>query len=48
VDYLLKPIQQDELYFNNRLIVNLTLKTPEKIVISREKAAPLRVWLTGK
>jgi two-component system LytT family response regulator len=37
-----------ELYFNNRLIVHLTGKTSEKIVISREKVNLFKEWLTGK
>ncbi|NEW85334.1 MAG: response regulator transcription factor [Mariniphaga sp.] len=36
-----------ELYFNNRLIVHLKQKTPEKIVISREKAGAFKEWLVG-
>jgi two-component system LytT family response regulator len=43
-----KFVKNAELYFNNRLIVNLTLKTPEKIVISREKAYAFKEWLIGK
>jgi len=37
-----------ELYFNNRLVVHLLLKAPEKIVISREKCPQFKDWLTGK
>ncbi|MBV5316094.1 MAG: response regulator transcription factor [Prolixibacteraceae bacterium] len=40
-------IANAELYFNNRLIVHLKQKTPEKIVISREKAASFKEWLVG-
>ena len=37
-----------ELYFNNRLVVHLCCKTAEKIIISREKSAMFKDWLTGK
>jgi len=43
-----KFVANAELYFNNRLIVHLKQKTPEKIVISREKAAAFKDWLIGK
>lgn len=42
-----KFVTNAELYFNNRLIVHLKQKTPEKIVISREKAAAFKEWLLG-
>ncbi len=42
-----KFVANAELYFNNRLIVHLKLKTPEKIVISREKAGAFKDWLVG-
>ena len=37
-----------EIFFNNRLVVHLQLKTSEKIIISREKSALFKDWLTGK
>ena len=43
-----KFVANAELYFNNRLIVHLKLKTPEKIVISREKAGAFKEWLMGR
>ncbi len=43
-----KFVKNAELYFNNRLIVHLILTTPEKIVISREKAYAFKEWLIGK
>jgi DNA-binding LytR/AlgR family response regulator len=43
-----KFITNAELYFNNRLVVHLHLKTAEKIVISREKANAFKEWLTGR
>ncbi len=43
-----KYVKNAELYFNSRLIVHLTKNTPEKIVISREKAFPFKEWLIGK
>ncbi len=42
-----KYVSNAEIYFNNRLIVRLTLKTPEDIIISREKTALFKNWLTG-
>ena len=42
-----KFVTNAELYFNNRLIVHLKQKTPEKIVISREKATSFKEWLIG-
>ena len=42
-----KFISNAELYFNNRLLVHLTLKTPDDIIISREKAAQFKSWLIG-
>jgi two-component system LytT family response regulator len=43
-----KYVVNAELYFNNRLVVHLKLKTPEKIIISREKAGDFKEWLSGK
>jgi two-component system LytT family response regulator len=43
-----KYVKNAEFYFNNRLIVHLTLPPPEKIVISREKATSFKEWLIGK
>jgi two-component system LytT family response regulator len=43
-----KYVKNAEFYFNNRLIVHLTLTPTEKIVISREKAASFKEWLIGK
>jgi len=43
-----KYVKNAELYFNNRLIVHLILPTPEKIVISREKAYAFKEWLIGR
>lgn len=41
-----KFVTNAELYFNNRLIVHLKRKTPEKIIISREKAGAFKEWLS--
>ena len=38
-------ISDVEVYFNNRLIVHLKEKTPEQIIISREKATTFKQWL---
>ncbi len=43
-----KFVASAEVYFNNRLVIHLQLKTPEKIVISREKSTQFKDWLTGK
>lgn len=43
-----KYVKNTEFYFNNRLIVHLTLPPPDKIVISREKATSFKEWLIGK
>ena len=37
-----------EIFFNNRLVVHLQLKTSEKIIISRDKSALFKDWLIGK
>ena len=42
-----KFILNAEIHFNNRLLVRLILKTPENIMISREKAPSFKSWLTG-
>jgi len=42
-----KYVSNAELYFNNRLLVHLCLKTPEDIIISREKTSLFKDWLTG-
>jgi two-component system, LytTR family, response regulator LytT len=36
-----------EIYFNNRLLVKLSIKTPEDIIISREKTTSFKSWLIG-
>lgn len=43
-----KFVKNAELYFNNRLIVHLTMEPPEKIMISREKVNAFKEWLIGK
>jgi two-component system LytT family response regulator len=43
-----KFVVNAELYFNNRLVVHLKQKTPEKIIISREKATLFKEWLIGR
>jgi two-component system LytT family response regulator len=42
-----KFVTNAELYFNNRLVVHLKVKTPEKIIVSREKAGAFKEWLSG-
>jgi two-component system, LytTR family, response regulator LytT len=42
-----KYILNAEIYFNNRLLVKLSIKTPEDIIISREKTTSFKSWLIG-
>ena len=42
-----KFILNAEQYFNNRLMVHLSVKTPESIIISREKTSLFKKWLSG-
>jgi len=42
-----KYISNAEIYFSNRMLVRLTVKTPEDIIISREKTSIFKNWLMG-
>lgn len=42
-----KFISTAEIYFNNRLLLRLKVKTPEDIIISREKTTQFKSWLAG-
>jgi len=42
-----KYISNAEVYFNNRLIVHLSIKSKSEIIISREKVAIFKHWLIG-
>ena len=42
-----RAITNAELYFNNRLMLHLKVKTPEDIIVSREKASSFKQWLMG-
>ncbi len=42
-----KYVSTAEIYFNNRLLVHLSVKTTEEIIISREKTALFKNWLIG-
>jgi len=42
-----KYVSNAEVYFNNRLLVHLSIKTKEEIIISREKTSIFKSWLTG-
>jgi len=42
-----KYVSDAEIYFNNRLLVRLTVKTKENIIISREKKKKKKNWLIG-
>lgn len=41
-----KAIRDIDLWFNGRLAVNLVCPTPEKVLISKAKAAEFKQWLT--
>ncbi len=41
-----KAVASLTLWFNNRLIVNLCVEAPERIIISRTKSADFKEWLT--
>lgn len=43
-----KYIDNAEIYFNSRLLVHLTIKTSNEIIISREKTALFKNWLMGQ
>ena len=43
-----KYVANAEIFFNNRLVVHLQMKTSEKIIISREKSVLFKDWLIGK
>ena len=42
-----KYVTEAEVYFNNRLLVHITVKTPEPVIISRGKSAAFKNWLAG-
>ncbi len=42
-----KYISNAEVYFNNRFIVHLIVKSKEEIIVSREKATSFKLWLAG-
>jgi len=42
-----KYVSNAEVYFGNRLLVRLTIKTPMEIIISREKTSLFKNWLIG-
>jgi two-component system LytT family response regulator len=41
-----KYVANAETYFNNRLLVRLSVKTRDEIIISREKTTLFKNWLT--
>ena len=43
-----KAVANAEIYFNNRLVIHLKVKTPELIIISREKVSVFKNWLMGE
>ncbi len=42
-----KNISNAEIYFNNRLLVHLSIQSQSEIIISREKVAIFKNWLIG-
>ena len=40
-------IKDIDLWFNNRLAINLYISTPEKIVISKARAGEFKDWFAG-
>ena len=40
-------IRDIELYFNGRLAINLTPKTPELVLVSKARAGEFRAWMKG-
>ncbi len=42
-----KAIKDIDVWFGNRLSVNLTSKTPERVVVSKNRVAEFKVWLGG-
>jgi two-component system, LytTR family, response regulator LytT len=40
-----KSVKEIETYFNQRLVVHLTVPTPEKALVSRMKVAPFLSWV---
>lgn len=42
-----EAVKDIDLWFNNRLVVNLYSETPEKIVISKNRVGDLKEWLMG-
>ncbi len=41
-----KAVQDISLWFNGRLSVNLTIKTPDRILVSRQNVKEFKEWLT--
>ena len=40
-------VKEITLWFSNRMVVTLHLPTPEKIIVSRQRAGELKEWFTG-
>lgn len=40
-------VKEITLWFSNRMVVTLHLPTPEKIIVSRQRAGDLKEWFTG-
>jgi two-component system response regulator LytT len=43
-----KFIDNAKNYSNSRLLLTLSVKTPEEIIISREKVSQFKKWITGQ
>ena len=43
-----QAVAEIDLWFNGRLAVTLCVPTPERIIISKAKAAEFKTWLVGE
>ena len=42
-----KAVRDIDLWFNNRLAINLTLPTAERIIVSKVRATEFKEWFMG-
>ena len=43
-----KAVRDIDLWFNNRLAINLTLPTAERIIVSKVRATEFKEWFMGR
>lgn len=43
-----ESVKDIDLWFNNRLAINLKIPTQEKIVVSKARVAEFKIWFTGE